>query len=223
MLDRLDLTPPIREAPPVRAGFREFSSRGSGKEDSRRRLSIATRRESRDRLPPLAVLRLDRGRVLASRAGDRHWRWHDMTSNKVTSKGKTTVSHEAPENPTALLGSAGFRRLLHSPAARCGRGRAVPTPLRLENGLLHWGKFTSAEHQDGCYQHHFLRAGREARGEGFRAPLVPQRARSMRAPAVPGAAISMVLRRRGTPPSGSRYCRSRGQSHGMTAIRSSSS
>ncbi|OCJ08684.1 hypothetical protein A6U86_27630 [Rhizobium sp. AC27/96] len=55
----------ISIAPPVRAGFREFSSRGSGKEGSRRRLSIATRRESRDRLPPLAALRLDRGQVLA--------------------------------------------------------------------------------------------------------------------------------------------------------------
>ena len=42
----------ISIAPPVRAGFREFSSRRSGNEGSRRRLSIATRRESRDRLPP---------------------------------------------------------------------------------------------------------------------------------------------------------------------------
>jgi len=48
---------------------------------------------------------------------------------------QAAVFHEAPENPTALLGSAGFLRLLRSPAARCDRGRAVPTALRLENGL----------------------------------------------------------------------------------------
>jgi hypothetical protein len=58
-----------------------------------------------------------------------------MISKKFTSK-ETTVSHEAPENPTALLGSAGFLRLLRSPAAHCGRDHAVPTALRLENGLL---------------------------------------------------------------------------------------
>ena len=51
--------------------------------------------------------------------------------------GKPPVSHEAPENPTALLGSAGFLRLLRSPAARCGRGRAVLTALRLGNGHHH--------------------------------------------------------------------------------------
>jgi hypothetical protein len=61
-------------------------------------------------------------------------------------EGKTTVSHEAPENPTALLGSAAFLRLLRSPAARCGRDRAIPTALRLENSPHHRGELTSAVH-----------------------------------------------------------------------------
>ena len=54
-------------------------------------------------------------------------------------RGKTTVIHEAPENPTAQLGSAGFLRLLRSPAGpvRCGRGRAVLTALRLDNARQH--------------------------------------------------------------------------------------
>ena len=49
-------------------------------------------------------------------------------SKKIIGVGKPAAIHEAPENPTALLGSAGFLRLLRLPAgpARCGRGRAVP-------------------------------------------------------------------------------------------------
>lgn len=58
-----------------------------------------------------------------------------MISNRFTSK-EHALSHEAPENPTALLGSAGFLRLLRSPAARYGRARAVPTALRLENVFI---------------------------------------------------------------------------------------
>ena len=88
----------------------------------------------------------------------------------IHGEGKMTVSHEAPENPTALLGSAGFLRLLRSPKRKCMAfvvGSLRPRPrrpaaLRLENGLLHLGFISAA-----------LREGREARGEGFRAPLVP--------------------------------------------------
>lgn len=39
-------------------------------------------------------------------------------SKKIIDVEKPTVTHEAPENPTALLGSAGFLRLLRS--RRCG-------------------------------------------------------------------------------------------------------
>ncbi|MFC6447632.1 hypothetical protein [Shinella zoogloeoides] len=54
---------------------------------------------------------------------------------KIIDGEKPTVTHEAPENPTAQLGSAGFLRLLRSPAGpvRCGRGCAVLTALRLDN------------------------------------------------------------------------------------------
>ncbi|GAA5666739.1 hypothetical protein T8J41_20280 (plasmid) [Nitratireductor rhodophyticola] len=60
-------------------------------------------------------------------------------SKKIIDVEKPTVTHEAPENPTALLGSAGFLRLLRSPAGpvRCGRGRAVLTALRLDNDRHH--------------------------------------------------------------------------------------
>ncbi|MCW5712362.1 hypothetical protein WMC41_31100 (plasmid) [Shinella yambaruensis] len=58
-------------------------------------------------------------------------------SKKITDAEKPAVIHEAPENPTAQLGSAGFLRLLRSPAARCGRGRAVLTALRLDNARQH--------------------------------------------------------------------------------------
>jgi len=49
-------------------------------------------------------------------------------AKKIFDGEKPAVIHEAPENPTAQLGSAGFLRLLRSPAGpvRCGRGRAVP-------------------------------------------------------------------------------------------------
>ncbi|WP_353392744.1 hypothetical protein [Brucella sp. NBRC 14130] len=51
---------------------------------------------------------------------------------------KTPVPHEAPENPTALLGSAGFLRLLRSPArpVRCGRGRAVSRRCGWKTGFI---------------------------------------------------------------------------------------
>lgn len=111
-----------------------------------------------------------------------------------------------------------------SRASGAATAAAAPSPWRYgwKKVFIIKGKFTPAEHQNGCYQRHFLRVGREARGEGFRAPLVPQRSRSMRAPAVTGAAIQMVLNRMVTSSSGSRYCRSRDQSHGMTSIRFSS-
>jgi len=60
-------------------------------------------------------------------------------SKKITDAEKPAIIHEAPDNPTAHLGSAGFLRLLRSPAGpvRCGRGRAVLTALRLDNTRQH--------------------------------------------------------------------------------------
>ncbi|TJW00038.1 MAG: hypothetical protein E5W97_30110 [Mesorhizobium sp.] len=51
-----------------RAGFREFSSCESGRKRSRRRLSIATRRESRDRLRPAPAHRMDGRTTMRDRA-----------------------------------------------------------------------------------------------------------------------------------------------------------
>ena len=68
-------------------------------------------------------------------------------SKKITDAEKPAIIHEAPENPTAQLGSAGFLRLLRSPAGpvRCGRGRAVLTALRLDNARHHRTTATSKE------------------------------------------------------------------------------
>ncbi len=211
----------ISIASPVRAGFREFSSRWSGKKGSRRRLSIATRRESRDRLSPLAALRLDLGQMLASRAADRHGRWPNMISNRVTSKGKRpfpTVLRKTLRRYWGARASSAWLSLASAQMHRICRGLAAAGKRASPSGKIH---FSRPSRMVAISTISFGRAGKhEGRGQGSSRTAVrplDAGAGGQRRCRLNGAA------RRGTPPSGSGYCRSRDQSHGMTAIRSSSS
>ena len=62
-------------------------------------------------------------RALRIERGPQNGRWPMALSKKITDAGKKAVTHEAPENPTAQLGSAGFLRL--ATAHRRGRFAAA--------------------------------------------------------------------------------------------------
>jgi hypothetical protein len=117
---------------------------------------------------------------------------------------KTIASHEAPENPTALSESAGFLRLATA-RLRLAAAAAAPSPRRRDwRTVFIIGKITSEEHQEAAIGPiSFPRAGKDE-GEGFSAPLAPQRTRSMPAPAVTGAAIASAPK--GNAPFGQPVC-----------------
>jgi hypothetical protein len=101
-----------------------------------------------------------------------------------------TFSHEAPENPTAQWGAR------VSSACSLARGSLRPRPrrqaaLRLENGLLHLGRFTSAGHKDAAQR---LSFGREGKHEGRGSGLLSYRRRLLdAAPAVIALPSAMKL------------------------------
>ncbi|MGJ7042265.1 hypothetical protein J2Y63_005547 [Shinella sp. BE166] len=105
-------------------------------------------------------------------------------AKKIFDGEKPAVIHEAPENPTAQLGSAGFLRLLRSPDGSLRPRPRRPTALRLDNARQCRGMICTETDRSGQRpglfrpaQHEISRS-LEVRGENLRievrAPILRQ-------------------------------------------------
>lgn len=151
-------------------------------------------------------------------AGAKSWR-RVLMSGAFAIHAQVTVSHEAPENPTAQLGSAGFLRLLAR--LRLAAAAAAPSHGAAAGKRSHHlqNPFRPNIKMAAISTISFGRAGKhEGRGSGLlsyrSAPARRGCRRSLALPVAPKGNGPL----RAVP-----VFRSKDQSHGMTAIKSSSS